>query len=50
VVGYDTLGNVPYWIVKNSWGTDWGKDGYIWMARNLDNQCGIASLASYPVV
>ena len=33
-----------------SWGTDWGMDGYIKMAKDRDNHCGIASLASFPTV
>nr|XP_055074779.1 procathepsin L [Misgurnus anguillicaudatus] len=50
LVGYGSEGGKDYWIIKNSWGTEWGEGGYMRMLRNGRNSCGIASYALYPIV
>ncbi|KAL9232159.1 hypothetical protein vseg_007298 [Gypsophila vaccaria] len=51
IVGFGSEGDKDYWIVKNSWGTDWGMNGYMYIRRNTNlpyGVCAINAQASYP--
>ena len=55
VIGYgtDSTAQKDFWLVRNSWGANWGESGYIRMDRAIQPDtgiCGICLAATYPQI
>ncbi|XP_055514800.1 procathepsin L-like [Leucoraja erinacea] len=49
LIGYVDRRSKSYWIIKNSWGTSWGENGYMRIIKGK-NMCGINYCAAYPEI
>jgi len=49
IVGWDVVKGLNAWVVRNSWGTDWGNAGYLYVAMGED-ACGIAQECTSAIV
>jgi hypothetical protein len=43
-IGYGTTGKVDYFIIRNSWGGNWGEGGYINIAAVPGKSVGICGI------
>ena len=49
LVGYGNLNGDGYWLIKNSWSTNYGNAGYMLMSQK-DNNCGVMTIPTYPII
>lgn len=50
VVGYGSSEGRNFWRVRNSWGSDWGENGYMKFSRDIPNHCSITKHVDRPII
>ncbi|KAL5096853.1 hypothetical protein RYX36_001180 [Vicia faba] len=49
IVGYNSVNGQDYWIVKNSYGRDWGVNGYMYIKRNTGKRYGVCAINAWAI-
>jgi cathepsin L len=50
LVGFGVEDGEEFWVIKNSFGVTWGENGYMRIAMNRGNDCGVKKAAEFPIV